>query len=86
MSHAESFIEKLKDQSFTIMILVGVMYYQNHIFTQQMAEYKQMVMEKDRQINQVLNAERQRLLDREKYLIEQRDAFIDEMRKENGSK
>ena len=82
MSQFESFLEKLKEQSFTIIVLVGVMYYQNHLFTKQMEEYKRMVHEKEDQVTKVIDSERQRLLEREKYLMEQRDKFIDRLEEE----
>jgi len=37
----DTFFSKLKEQSFTIIILVGVMLYQNWLFTNQMSEYKE---------------------------------------------
>jgi hypothetical protein len=76
-----SFVDKLKEQSFTIIILVGVMYYQNSVFTKQMEEYKEVVRQKETQITKVIDDERTRLLEREKYLIQQRDKFIEDMQK-----
>ena len=82
MSNAlSSFIDKLKEQSFTIIILVGVMYYQNSVFTKQMEEYKEVVRQKEVQITKVIDEERSRLLEREKYLIQQRDKFIEDMQR-----
>ena len=82
MSNAlSSFIDKLKEQSFTIIILVGVMYYQNSVFTKQMEEYKEVVRQKEVQITKVIDEERNRLLEREKYLIQQRDKFIEDMQR-----
>lgn len=76
----DSFLTKLKEQSFTILILVGVMYYQNIIFTQQMAEYKQMINQKEDLILRLTDEERNRLLEREKYLLSQRDEFIQDLK------
>lgn len=76
----ESFLSKLKEQSFTIIILVGVMYYQNYLFMSQMDEYKKVVQSKDELILKLTNDERTRLLEREVYLIEQRDKFIEDLR------
>jgi len=76
----ESFISKLKEQSFTIIILVGVMYYQNYLFMSQMEEYKKVVQSKDELILKLTNDERARLLERETYLIQQRDKFIEDLR------
>lgn len=75
-SYGETFMSKLKEQSFTILILVGIMYYQNTLFTSQMNEYKQMIKSKEELILKLTDEERQRLIDREKYLIGQRDEFI----------
>ena len=76
----DSFLTKLKEQSFTILILVGVMYYQNIIFTQQMTEYKQMINQKEDLILRLTDEERNRLLEREKYLVSQRDEFIQDLK------
>lgn len=76
----DSFLTKLKEQSFTILILVGVMYYQNIIFTQQMTEYKEMINQKEDLILRLTDEERNRLLEREKYLLSQRDEFIQDLK------
>lgn len=73
-------MNKLKEQSFTILILVGIMYYQNSLFTSQMNEYKQMIKAKEDLILKLTEEERQRLIDRENYLIEQRDIFINDLK------
>lgn len=80
MNYGETFMNKLKEQSFTILILVGIMYYQNTLFTAQMNEYKQMIKSKEELILKLTEEERQRLIDRENYLIEQRDEFINELK------
>jgi hypothetical protein len=81
MNYTDTFLSKLKEQSFTILILVGIMYYQNTLFTSQMNEYKQMIKSKEELILKLTEEERQRLIDREKYLIGQRDEFIQELKK-----
>ena len=80
----ETFLEKLKVQSFTIILLVGIMYYQNMLFTQQMNEYKKMIQQKEELILKLTEEERIRLIEREKYLIQQRDGFIQDLREELG--
>lgn len=80
ISFTSSFFDKLKEQSFTIILLVGIMYYQNVIFNQQMNEYKKMINEKEQLILKLTEDERQRLLEREKYLINQRDEFIEDLK------
>lgn len=78
--YQDTFMNKLKEQSFTILILVGIMYYQNTLFTSQMNEYKQMIKAKEDLILQLTQEERQRLLDREAYLLKQRDEFIEDLK------
>lgn len=72
----DDFLAKLKEQSFTIILLVGIMYYQNQIFTNQMEEYKKMIHDKETLVLKIIDDERSRLLEREKYLMTQRDEFI----------
>ena len=79
-SYGETFLSKLKEQSFTIIILVGIMYYQNTLFNKQMDEYRQMIKEKEELVLKLTDEERTRLVEREKYLISQRDEFIQDLR------
>jgi hypothetical protein len=83
---ADTFLNKLKEQSFTIILLVGIMYYQNTLFTNQMAEYKKMIEEKEQLILKLTDDERNRLLAREQYLIIQRDEFIKDLKEQNSKK
>jgi len=79
---ATTFVDKLKDQSFTIILMIGGLYYQNQIFESEIARYNKVVNEKQEYINMIVDAERERMIAREKYLMEQRDQFVD-MLKEN---
>jgi len=79
-NYADTFLSKLKEQSFTIILLVGIMYYQNTLFTGQMNEYKTMIKAKEDLILKLTEEERQRLIERERYLISQRDEFIKELK------
>jgi len=82
----EVFMNKLKEQSFTIIILVGIMYYQNSLFTTQMNEYKDMIKEKEQLILKLTDEERTRLIEREKYLVNQRDEFIKDLKEKSLNK
>lgn len=79
-SYGDTFLSKLKEQSFTIIILVGIMYYQNTLFNKQMDEYRQMIKEKEELVLKLTDEERMRLVEREKYLISQRDMFIEDLK------
>jgi hypothetical protein len=73
----DTFFTKLKEQSFTILLLVGILYYQNVNFNNQLNEYKKMIDEKEGIVLKLTNDERERLLDRTKYLQEQRDKYVE---------
>ena len=78
-SITDTFFNKLKEQSFTIILLVGILYYQNVNFKSQLEEYKKMIDEKETLILKLTEDERLRLIDRERYLSEQRDKFVEEL-------
>jgi hypothetical protein len=75
----DTFFHKLKEQSFTIILLVGILYYQNVNFKSQIEEYKKMIDDKEALVLKLTEDERQRLLEREKYLREQRDKFVEDL-------
>lgn len=52
------------------------------MFNEQLTRYKQLVDEKQQYIDNMVAQERDRLLIREKYLMEQRDKFVEELREE----
>ncbi len=78
---ATTFIDKLKDQSFTIILMIGALYYQNQIFQQEIQRYDAVVKEKQDYINKVVDAERERMIEREKYLMAQRDGFVKQLQR-----
>jgi hypothetical protein len=78
---SSTFLDKLKEQSFTIILMIGGLYYQNQMFQQQLERYDANVKEKQEYIDKIVDAERERMIAREQYLINQRDEFI-EMLKE----
>jgi hypothetical protein len=75
----DTFFTKLKEQSFTIILLVGILYYQNTTFNQQLEEYKKMISEKEELILKLTDDERQRLIERSEYLMDQRDKYVEEL-------
>lgn len=83
---SETFLDKLKEQSFTIILLVGIMYYQNLMFTRQLEEYKKMIEAKENLVLKLTDDERMRLIEREKYLVQQRDGFLQDLREEVKSR
>ena len=81
-----TFIDKLKDQSFTIILMIGGLYYQNQMFQQQLNRYDSIVKEKQEYINKIVDAERERMIAREQYLMKQRDEFIELLKERRNSK
>ena len=79
---SDTFLDKLKEQSFTIILLVGIMYYQNLMFTRQLEEYKKMIQDKEQLVLRLTDDERNRLIEREKYLVQQRDGFLEDLKEE----
>lgn len=75
----EVFISKLKEQSFIIVLMLVGLYYQNHAFEERIASHKAFQDKQQQYINKLIEDERERLLQREKYLMDQRDKFVEEM-------
>jgi len=82
----DTFLNKLKEQSFTIILLVGIMWYQNNLFNAQMKEYKELIKQKEDTMLKIIEEEKDRLIKREQYLVEQRDKFIEELKQERYGK
>ena len=76
---ADTFFGKLKEQSFTIILLVGILWYQNNTYKSNLEEYKIMIEQKENLILKLTDDERNRLLERTQYLSEQRDKYVEEL-------
>ncbi len=80
----DTFLGKLKEQSFSILVMVAVVYYQHTLWQADRSRLELDLQRKGAQVDAMVEAERTRLVEREKYLIGQRDQFID-MRKEQAA-
>lgn len=76
---SDTFFGKLKEQSFTIILLVTILWYQNNTYKQNLEEYKTMINQKEQLILKLTDDERNRLLERTQYLLEQRDKYVEEL-------
>ena len=76
---SDTFFAKLKEQSFTIILLVAILYYQNMIFNNQLSEYKKLIDDKEALVLKLTDGERERLIERTQYLMEQRDKYVEEL-------
>jgi hypothetical protein len=78
-SMSDTFFSKLKEQSFTIILLVVILWYQNNTYIKNLEEYKKMIDQKENLILKLTDDERNRLLERTQYLLEQRDKYVEEL-------
>ena len=78
----DTFLGKLKEQSFSILVMVAVVYYQHTLWQVDRARLELDLQRKGAQVDAMVEAERTRLVEREKYLITQRDQFIDMLKEQ----
>ena len=85
---ADVFLSKLKEQSIVILLMLGVIYYQHQLMEERVAFWMEEHDKKEAYIQQTTKSDKQILLDRIKYLQDQRDQYaqdaIDELK--NGFK
>jgi hypothetical protein len=77
-SFSDIFMGKLKEQSFVILLMLGVIYYQHKNMEERVAFWQQQYEKKEAQINQLEKEERDALTERIKYLQDQRDIYVNE--------
>jgi hypothetical protein len=75
----EVFLSKLKEQSFVIVLMLIGLYAQNSSFNERIAAHRAIQERQQEYINKLIEDERARLLEREKYLMDQRDKYVEEV-------
>ena len=70
-SFLEVFLSKLKEQSFTIVLMLGVIYFQNKMFRERISRHETIEAKQE-----LLIEKKSQSYEREKYLIEQKDFYI----------
>lgn len=75
----DTFFSKLKEQSFTIILMVAMLIYQNQIFIAAKNRYEKVIEEKEERIDKLVNESMQRSQSREQYLIQQRDVYVEDI-------
>ena len=80
------FLNKLKEQSFVIILMRGVIYYQHVLMEERVAFWQKQYEEKEAYIRQTITEDKTIMLDRIKYLQDQRDKYTDEAINELKSK
>jgi len=78
------FLSKLKEQSFVIVLMLGVIYYQNSLMEERVAFWQEEYNKKEAYIEQVTKEDRESMQDRIKYLEAQQEKYtqdaIDELK------
>ena len=75
---ADTFLSKLKEQSFTIIIMVGIIWYQGKMMEERVAYWQKRYEEKEVYIELTTKEDRENMLERIEYLQEQRDKYVEE--------
>ena len=74
----DTFFSKLKEQSFTILLMLGVIYYQHRLMEERVSYWQKLYEEKESYIEMTTKEDRQIMLDRVKYLQDQRDKYVED--------
>jgi exosome complex RNA-binding protein Rrp4 len=80
------FLSKLKEQSFTIVLMIGVIWYQGRMMEERVAYWQKLYEEQKSYIQQTTKEDRAIMLDRIKYLEDQRDKYAEDAINELKSK
>jgi len=75
---ADTFLSKLKEQSFTIIIMVGIIWYQGKLMEERVAYWQKLYEDQKAYVQETAKEDKQILLDRIKYLQEQRDKYVED--------
>ena len=80
----DTFFSKLKEQSFTIVLMIGIIWYQGRMMEERVGYWQKLYEEQKAYVQQTDKEDKQILLDRIKYLQDQRDQYaqdaIDELK------
>lgn len=79
MGFADTFLSKLKEQSFLIILMIAVIYYQNAQFVERIEEHRRIEEKQQAYIDALIKEDRQTLMDRTKYLADQRDKYVEDL-------
>jgi hypothetical protein len=74
----DTFFSKLKEQSFTIVLMIGVIWYQGKMMEERVAYWQKLYEEQKAYIQQTDKEDKQILLDRIEYLQQQRDKYVED--------
>ena len=75
---ADTFLSKLKEQSFTIILMVGIIWYQGRLMEERVAYWQKLYEEQKTYIEQTAKEDRDDMEEKIKYLQDQRDKYVEE--------
>ena len=74
----DTFFSKLKEQSFTIILMIAVIWYQGKLMEERLAYWQNLYEEQKAYTTQTVKEDKQILLYRIEYLQEQRDKYVED--------
>ena len=74
----DTFFSKLKEQSFTIVLMIGVIWYQGRMMEERVAYWQKIYEEQKAYIQETDKEDKQIMLERIKYLQDQRDKYAED--------
>ena len=82
----DTFFTKLKEQSFNIVLMIGIIWYQGRMMEERVAYWQKLYEQQKAYIEQTAADDKQIMLERIKYLQDQRDKYVEESINELKSK
>ena len=73
----DTFLSKLKEQSFTIIIMVGIIWYQGKMMEERVAYWQKLYEDQKAYIEQTVKEDKAIMLNRINYLQDQRDKYVE---------
>jgi hypothetical protein len=74
----DTFFSKLKEQSFTIVLMIGIVWYQGRMMEERVAFWQKLYEEQNAYLQQTEKEDKQILLDKVEYLQQQRDKYVED--------
>ena len=74
----DTFLSKLKEQSFTILVMVAVIYYQHRLMEERVAYWQKQYQDQKVYTEKTIQEDRKNMLDRIEYLQNQRDMYVED--------
>ena len=73
----DTFLSKLKEQSFTIVLMVGIIWYQGKLMEERVNYWQKLYEDQKAYMEQTIKDDKQIMLDRIEYLQQQRDKYVE---------